>query len=435
MRRMSTPPVERAAAGKPRERVFVRVYDMGTTVLTRGVLNWVAQSYGAFHTGVEVYGREWSFGMTLDDKSTGITWNPPAQHADHSFRETLSMGYTSLSPSEVLQLIESMKTEWRGCTYKLLTRNCNHFSDEFCKLLGVSTLPPWVNTLATLGAGVAGVSKGADDDPSNVQTLQEAPGRSRRGRAKPKKAQTFAPFSGRPSERVLVRVYAGHVQAGACRGCHSAVVLYGQEWSFLPSGITEDCAERSPFSHLAETLAMGHTSLSRSQLLLLVDELRMDWSASTYDAKSRNCHHFADAFCQHLGACKLPHGIRGSAPLRPTEDTATGSQGLLGSIWDNTLGIFLGGSEPAPVADAVEHGGAAEDRRAWEAGGQLDAVGGASRGRSRAPELGVADRDAAASGGAHGGQLYFPGPSSAPVTGEDDLLMARRSNSNLLHRL
>ena len=80
----------------------------------------MTRSYGAFHSGVQVfwlmrnillfflcwvsrgseeiqvisqvYGREWSFGMTLDDVSTGVTWNPPGKNEDHSFRETISMG-------------------------------------------------------------------------------------------------------------------------------------------------------------------------------------------------------------------------------------------------------------------------------------------------------------------------------------------------------
>lgn len=158
---------------KYRERVLVRVYDLGQTVVTRGLLNRVTQQYGAFHTGVEVYGREWSFGMTFDDMSTGITWNPPGQNCDHSFRETLSMGFTSLSPSQVLRLIEGMKYEWRGCTYNLLTRNCHHFSDVFCQRLGALSLPSWVNTLATSGAGVAEWVDSADSGYDGGEALQE----------------------------------------------------------------------------------------------------------------------------------------------------------------------------------------------------------------------------------------------------------------------
>lgn len=171
------PGIDRQGSERPgrvyRERVLVRVYDLGQTFITKGVLNRVTQNYGAFHTGVEVYGREWSFGMTLDDWSTGVTWNPPGINPDHSFRETLSMGYTTLSPMQVLKLIDVMKVEWKGSSYNLLARNCHHFSDEFCQRLGVVGLPDWVNTLAKTGHGVADFLDSADSGYDGGEALAD----------------------------------------------------------------------------------------------------------------------------------------------------------------------------------------------------------------------------------------------------------------------
>mmetsp|Transcript_9019 Transcript_9019/g.23355 ORF Transcript_9019/g.23355 Transcript_9019/m.23355 type:complete len:230 (-) Transcript_9019:286-975(-) len=132
-----------------RERVLVHVYDLGQSYLTQG-LNSVTRTYGAFHTGVEVYGKEWLFGMAGGDTS-GIAWHEPKQCRDHTFRETLSMGCTPYSEVEVLSIIEELKCEWRGCSYDMLTRNCHHFSDAFCRRLQVASLPTWVNTLAGTG--------------------------------------------------------------------------------------------------------------------------------------------------------------------------------------------------------------------------------------------------------------------------------------------
>lgn len=163
--RPSSAAVARSAQEGPervfRERVLVRVYDLGNTFVTRWH-NQVTKSYGAFHTGVEVYGREWSFGMTFDDYSSGVTWNAPGQNVDHAFRETLSMGYTSLSPRQVLQILEEMKVEWKGCTYNVLSRNCHSFSDVFCRRLGVAPLPTWVNDLADTGAQTVDFLDSAD---------------------------------------------------------------------------------------------------------------------------------------------------------------------------------------------------------------------------------------------------------------------------------
>jgi len=143
--------------GRRQERVLVHVYDLGDTFLTRGLWNSVLKSYGAFHTGVEVYGREWLFGVSTGDENdfsdpTGVSWHSPKENRDHSYRETLSMGFTSKSPEEVLQIIEELKLKWRSSTYNILTRNCHDFSEDLCQRLGVGSLPEWVNSLAPTGA-------------------------------------------------------------------------------------------------------------------------------------------------------------------------------------------------------------------------------------------------------------------------------------------
>ncbi|CAK9066699.1 unnamed protein product [Durusdinium trenchii] len=154
--------------GRPQaERVFVRVYDLGKTFLTRWP-NMLARDYGAFHSGVEVYGMEWSFGMTLDSWSTGVAANVPGHHPDHTFRETLSMGCTNLSQGQVAEVLKDMTAEWKGRTYDVLTRNCHHFSDELCRRLGVAPLPPWVNQLAGGAASAAGVIEGVSASTGKV---------------------------------------------------------------------------------------------------------------------------------------------------------------------------------------------------------------------------------------------------------------------------
>lgn len=179
-----------------RERVLVRVYDLGRTFVTQWH-NKMTKSYGAFHTGVEVYGREWSFGMTFDDYSTGVTWNVPAQHPDHAFRETLSMGYTTLSPREVTQILEEMKVEWKGNTYNVLTRNCHSFSDAFCRRLGVAPLPNWVNELADTGRQTSEFFDGADSGYDGGSALVDFFGSL--------KDKVYAAFVGSPEEEEMER--------------------------------------------------------------------------------------------------------------------------------------------------------------------------------------------------------------------------------------
>lgn len=130
------------------EQVLLHVYDLGKQKFTRS-FNAVVKSHGAFHSGVEVYGKEWAFGMVSDYVSTGVTWCSPRQHDQHTYRETILVGHTHLSSEEVSALLQAMSFAWMGHTYDVFTRNCHHFADELCVKLGVGHIPSWLNNLAT----------------------------------------------------------------------------------------------------------------------------------------------------------------------------------------------------------------------------------------------------------------------------------------------
>jgi len=141
------------------EPVYLQVYDLGQMFLTH-TFNSLVRSYGAFHSGVEVLGSEYSFGMTFDPWSTGVLKHDPRDHPDHTYRETICVGYTRYSREEVLDIVDHMKVEWRGSTYHFLTRNCHHFSEELCGRLLKTTelcLPSWLNELALTGAATLAV--------------------------------------------------------------------------------------------------------------------------------------------------------------------------------------------------------------------------------------------------------------------------------------
>lgn len=342
--------VYHADGKKHKERVYLRVYDLGQTVLTRGVLNRVTQSYGAFHTGVEVYGREWSFGMTMDDVSTGITWNAPGQNTDHSFRETLSMGYTTLSQMQVQQLIKDMKWAWRGCTYNLLTRNCHHFSDTFCQRLGVMGVPAWVNTLATSGAGVAEWVDSADSGYDGGEALTEFFGSlwsstwgvctacigdrystARGGQGHARKSLGGQPLAGpqdrRTREPVALLLYEDQSQAGKTKGGVrlSTVEVYGEEWAFLPTGIARNPPMPDASPYTVKTMAMGYTSLTRSEVVDQIQRLQGEWLAPRYHPTNMNCHHFSDELCCILGVSRVPVWVNQPQASRPSNYGADGS--------------------------------------------------------------------------------------------------------------
>ncbi|XP_058105649.1 deSI-like protein At4g17486 [Magnolia sinica] len=105
---------------------------------------------GIFHSAVQVYGdEEWSFGFC--EIGTGVFSCPPGKNPMYSFRESIVLGKTNSSIFKVNQILRELSREWPGNSYDLLSKNCNHFCDEFCERLGVPKLPAWVNRFANAG--------------------------------------------------------------------------------------------------------------------------------------------------------------------------------------------------------------------------------------------------------------------------------------------
>eukprot|EP00441_Pelagodinium_beii_P016505 CAMPEP_0197664688 /NCGR_PEP_ID=MMETSP1338-20131121/58791_1 /TAXON_ID=43686 ORGANISM="Pelagodinium beii, Strain RCC1491" /NCGR_SAMPLE_ID=MMETSP1338 /ASSEMBLY_ACC=CAM_ASM_000754 /LENGTH=281 /DNA_ID=CAMNT_0043243383 /DNA_START=28 /DNA_END=873 /DNA_ORIENTATION=+ len=139
--------------------VFLNIYDVSKQESVK-VLNTVLANYlapvkfgGAFHTGIEVGGIEWSYGRTFRDTRPGLIGVPPRSDPHHSFRQTVNMGVTQLSLESINSIISEMIEDYPGQAYDVLRHNCCHFADDFCQRLGVSATPDWVHRLARFGAG------------------------------------------------------------------------------------------------------------------------------------------------------------------------------------------------------------------------------------------------------------------------------------------
>ncbi|CAG8459116.1 7342_t:CDS:10 [Ambispora gerdemannii] len=136
--------------------VYVNVYDM----LPKGKVTDFGykigvgifdNNSGVFHSGVEVLGREYNFGGHVYDYTGVFVTKPKTGFPNVTFKESIKMGHTELDKEEIIRTVNELSQEYRGNTYNLLTRNCNHFSGELCKkLLGKST-PGWINRAAKLG--------------------------------------------------------------------------------------------------------------------------------------------------------------------------------------------------------------------------------------------------------------------------------------------
>ncbi|CAA3013771.1 Hypothetical predicted protein [Olea europaea subsp. europaea] len=95
---------------------------------------------GIFHSAVQIYGDdEWSFGYC--EQGSGVFSCPSTKNPMYTFRESIKLGETTFSTSKVNQILRELSREWPGHSYDLLSKNCNHFCDEFCERLGVPKLP------------------------------------------------------------------------------------------------------------------------------------------------------------------------------------------------------------------------------------------------------------------------------------------------------
>lgn len=105
---------------------------------------------GIFHSAIQVYGEdEWSFGFC--EQGSGVFSCPSGKNPMYTYRECITLGTTDCSIFKVNQILRELSREWPGYSYDLLSKNCNHFCDEFSERLGVPKLPGWVNRFAHAG--------------------------------------------------------------------------------------------------------------------------------------------------------------------------------------------------------------------------------------------------------------------------------------------
>jgi hypothetical protein len=145
----------------PGEGVLLRIYHLlgdhsRTQELSREALG--AVGLGIYHGGIEVYGREYSFGgfptgTAADLDRDGIFRTLPRSRPN--FKVTIPLGETMLTEDDVRHLVNSMRPQWKAHMYHAVHKNCHDFCKEFAKGLGpglADHIPHWVNRAARSGA-------------------------------------------------------------------------------------------------------------------------------------------------------------------------------------------------------------------------------------------------------------------------------------------
>ncbi|XP_042510152.1 deSI-like protein At4g17486 [Macadamia integrifolia] len=132
--------------GNSETQVFLNVYDLTPM---NNYMSWFG--VGIYHSGIEVHGMEYGFGAH-DFPTSGVFEVEPRSCPGFVYRCSIKLGCMNIAPLELRTFMENVASEYHGDTYHLISKNCNHFTEDISLRLTGKRIPGWVNRLARLGA-------------------------------------------------------------------------------------------------------------------------------------------------------------------------------------------------------------------------------------------------------------------------------------------
>eukprot|EP00475_Leptophrys_vorax_P007612 TRINITY_DN14820_c0_g2_i1.p2 TRINITY_DN14820_c0_g2~~TRINITY_DN14820_c0_g2_i1.p2 ORF type:complete len:269 (-),score=56.66 TRINITY_DN14820_c0_g2_i1:1208-2014(-) len=155
--------------------VYLNVYDLfkGNSLLH-------IVGLGAYHSGLEVCGREWSYGMLIADPAgeskqqifpdvSGVYATTPKKARGTNgelltLRGSFLIGHTFYGERTIALLVEHLQKTYLAKDYSVLHKNCHVFCDELALQLTGNRLPLWINRLALVGECVPCLFPQSEED-------------------------------------------------------------------------------------------------------------------------------------------------------------------------------------------------------------------------------------------------------------------------------
>ncbi|XP_020528632.1 deSI-like protein At4g17486 isoform X2 [Amborella trichopoda] len=143
-------------------QLYLNIYDL-TPV--NDYLYWFG--LGIYHSGIEIHGLEYGFGAH-DFPTSGVFEVEPRNCPGFVYRCSILLGSIDMTPTDLREFMENMARKYHGDTYHLISKNCNHFTDDVCLRLAGKPIPGWVNRLARLDDGSESQSTSAMHDQVEI---------------------------------------------------------------------------------------------------------------------------------------------------------------------------------------------------------------------------------------------------------------------------
>ena len=143
--------MKQSSSGEP---VILHVYDLADNS------QLYKFGFGAYHSGVYIYGREYSF-------SNGGVYNTNSKEVDAPLRCELQIGEYKGGLQHFQTILNELQSQFLPGTYDLYRKNCNTFSNALCMALVNTPIPNWINRTAWWGSVIDGWTGGSLSNKTN----------------------------------------------------------------------------------------------------------------------------------------------------------------------------------------------------------------------------------------------------------------------------
>lgn len=121
--------------------IYLNIYDLTSMNSLLSCLG-----FGAYHTSIQIFDTEFSFGAHPYNY-TGVIEQQVNSKNFLCFRKTIFLGESNLKLCEINKIIDDLKKKYKGNSYDVFKNNCNHFTNELSTKLVKKPIPSFVNRL------------------------------------------------------------------------------------------------------------------------------------------------------------------------------------------------------------------------------------------------------------------------------------------------